>query len=399
MAIGSGSFTRSGRLGKRPPPLSRNGWGGEEGRHYQISRAMLRLTELRLPLDHPEDALRQAVLRRLGMDAADLLHVSIARRGYDARKPAAISLVYTLDAQVRDEAAVLRRFADDPRISPTPDTRYRFVARAPEPGPPRPVVIGAGPCGLLAALVLAQMGFRPLVLERGKPVRQRTVDTWGLWRRGVLQPESQRPVRRGRRRHLLRRQALQPDPGPAASRPQGAGGVRQRRRAGGDPLGVQAPHRHLPPGDGGGSDARRDRKLGGEYRFNTRVADLEIAESPDGSRHLRGLVLAGGETIEADHAVLAPGHSARDTLRHPAPPRRRHGGQAVLDRRPHRASAARDRPRPLRPERRQQAPRRRRLPARPPLRERPRRLQLLHVPRRHEWWPPPASPAASSPTA
>ena len=273
---------------------------------------MLRLTELRLPLDHPEDALRQAVLRRLGMDAADLLHVSIARRGYDARKPAAISLVYTLDAQVRDEAAVLRRFADDPRISPTPDTRYRFVARALEPGAPRPVVIGAGPCGLLAALVLAQMGFRPLVLERGQPVRQRTVDTWGLWRRGVLQPESNVQFGEGGAGTFsdgkLYSQIRDP-------RHLGRKVLEEFVRAGApeEILWVSKPHigtfRLVTVVEAMRAEIER---MGGEYRFNTRVADLEIAESPDGSRHLRGLVLPGGETIEASHAVLAPGHSARD---------------------------------------------------------------------------------------
>jgi uncharacterized FAD-dependent dehydrogenase len=151
---------------------------------------MLRLTELRLPLDHAEDALRRAALARLGARETDLLRMTVARRGYDARKPAAISLVYTLDVELRDEAAVLRRCAGDPRVGPgarhpLPPRRPLARARA-----AAPVVVGAGPCGLMAALVLAQMGFRPLVLERGQPVRQRTKDTWGLWRRGVLEPES-----------------------------------------------------------------------------------------------------------------------------------------------------------------------------------------------------------------
>ena len=150
---------------------------------------MIRLTELRLPLNHPEDALRAAVLARLGIADVALKAMHVFRRGYDARKPQAIMLVYTLDVDVSDEAALLARHIGDQRIGPAPDTVYRFVARAPD-GMRRPVVVGTGPCGFMAALLLAQMGFRPLILERGKVVRERTKDTWGLWRRGVLNPES-----------------------------------------------------------------------------------------------------------------------------------------------------------------------------------------------------------------
>ena len=271
---------------------------------------MLRLTELRLPLDHPEDALEQAVLRRLGVGAADLLGVTVARRGYDARKPAAISLVYTLDVELRDEAAVLSRCAGDPRIGPAPDTRYRLVARSPEPGPPRPVVVGAGPCGLMAALALAQMGFRPLVLERGQPVRQRTKDTWGLWRRGVLEPESNVQFGEGGAGTFsdgkLYSQIRDP-------RHLGRKVLEEFVRAGApeEILWVSKPHigtfRLVTVVEGMRAEIER---LGGEYRFGTRVVDLEI----DDDRRLRGLVLESGETVEATHAVLAPGHSARDLL-------------------------------------------------------------------------------------
>ena len=129
---------------------------------------MLRINELKLPLDHPPDALRDAVLTRLGICPSNLLSVTIARRGYDARRRSAIHLVYTVDVVLRDEAAI-----DDPRVRRTPDTRYRFPMLAAAPAV-RPVVIGTGPCGLMAALTLAEMGFRPLILERGKLVRERT---------------------------------------------------------------------------------------------------------------------------------------------------------------------------------------------------------------------------------
>ena len=158
---------------------------------------MLRITELRLPLGHAEPALRTGVLRRLGLLDADVAQIDVFKRSHDARKKSAIQLIYTLDITLAagvDQAALLARHAADPQIRPSPDTRYHFIGRAgagfPSAVQPRPVVVGFGPCGLFAALVLAQMGLQPIVLERGKPVRERTRDTWALWRQGVLTPES-----------------------------------------------------------------------------------------------------------------------------------------------------------------------------------------------------------------
>src|SRR5678815_1836466 len=150
---------------------------------------MLRLTELKLPLDHAEGAVEAALLKRLGISAQDLIGFTMFRRGVDARKKSAIALIYTLDIDVKNEKVLLKRLKDDRNVSLAPDTTYRSVTHAP-PSSPRPVVIGTGPCGLLAALVLAQMGFRPIIFERGKVVRERTKDTWGLWRKSVLDPES-----------------------------------------------------------------------------------------------------------------------------------------------------------------------------------------------------------------
>ena len=133
---------------------------------------MLRLTEIKLPLDHAEDAIRSSILVRLGIDPADLVRYTIFRRGVDARKRSAIRLIFTLDAEVVNEAAVLGRLQHDPHVSQTPDTNYRPLATAPQQPARRPVVIGTGPCGLFAGLLLAQMGFRPLILERGKAVRE-----------------------------------------------------------------------------------------------------------------------------------------------------------------------------------------------------------------------------------
>ena len=151
---------------------------------------MLRLTEVKLPLDHPESAIQAEILQRLGIEAHELIGYTITRRGYDARKPRAIVFVYTLEIQLKNEAAVLERLRGDHRVSPAPDTSYHFVAQAPGGLASRPVVIGTGPAGLFAGLILAQMGFRPIILERGKAVRERTKDTFGLWRKGELNPES-----------------------------------------------------------------------------------------------------------------------------------------------------------------------------------------------------------------
>jgi uncharacterized FAD-dependent dehydrogenase len=275
---------------------------------------MLRVTELKLPLDHDEADLRAALLARLGVPEAALRGFTVFRRGYDARRKSAIHLVYTIDAELADEAAVLARLAGRGGVGPTPDMRYRFVARAPESLATRPVVIGAGPCGLLAALTLAQMGFRPIVLERGKLVRERTKDTWALWRRGVLTPESN----------------VQFGEGGAGTFSDGKlySGISDPRHYGrrvleefvkvGAPeeiLTVSKPHigtfRLVSMVEGLRETIEA---LGGEYRFGSRVADFDIDIRPDGSRRLRGVMLADGGHIATDHVVLAIGHSSRDTF-------------------------------------------------------------------------------------
>ncbi|MBV9510757.1 MAG: hypothetical protein JO303_10795, partial [Caulobacteraceae bacterium] len=154
---------------------------------------MLRISELKLPLDHPPEALPAAIATRLGLGVGELGRWTVWKRAHDARKKSAILKVYIVDVEVKDEAAVLVRVTGDAHIRPTPDTGYRppvAVASPPRGQRLRPVVIGAGPCGLFAGLILAEMGFRPIILDRGKVVRERTKDTWGLWRRGVLNPES-----------------------------------------------------------------------------------------------------------------------------------------------------------------------------------------------------------------
>ena len=270
---------------------------------------MLRITEVRLPLDHPEGALPAAILKRLGIAAQDLIGWSVFRRAVDARKPA-IALTYTLDVEARNQSTLLERLKGDRHVARAPDMTYRFVARAPATLPSRPVVIGTGPCGYFAGLLLAQMGFRPLILDRGRIVRERTRDTWGLWRGSVLDPESNVQFGEGGAGTFsdgkLYSQVRDP-------RHLGRKVLEEFVKAGAPPeiLHVAKPHigtfRLVTMVE---SLRETIHGMGGEIRFGCKVEDIEI----DGGQ-VRGVVLAGGERIAADHVVLAVGHSARDTFR------------------------------------------------------------------------------------
>ncbi len=275
---------------------------------------MLRITELRLPLDHPEDALRTAVTTRLGISSDDLLSFSVFRRAWDARKKSAIKLVYTIDADVRGEKSVRARLKDDHHVNPSPDTSYKFVARASDKLEKRPVVIGTGPCGFMCALVLAQMGFRPIILERGRSVRQRTQDTWGLWRRGVLDPTSNAQFGEGGAGTFSDGKLHS---GISDPRHHGRKVLTEFVKAGApeEILYVAKPHigtfRLVTVVENVRAEIEA---LGGEYRFGTKVVDLDLADDGKGNRQVRGVMLEDGSTIETDHVVFAVGHSARDTF-------------------------------------------------------------------------------------
>ena len=274
---------------------------------------MLRLNEVKLPLDHSEEELHAAVADRLSIDVEELLHCEVFRQAIDARKRSAIQLTYTLDVEVKDEPAVLNgneKLKQSGRVTISPDTSYHFVTHAPQEIKQRPVVIGTGPCGFFAGLLLAQMGFKPIILERGKIVQQRTKDTMGFWRKSVFKPESNVQFGEGGagtfsdgklysqikdKRYLARKVLME---FVKAGAPE-------------EILYVAKPHigtfRLV-------SIVRRMRatieSLGGEFRFENKVSDL-ITEN----KRIKGITLANGESIASEHVVLAVGHSARDTFR------------------------------------------------------------------------------------
>jgi len=276
---------------------------------------MLRLTEIKLPLDHPEEALRAAICQRLGIAEDELVSHAVFRRSFDARKKTAIMLIYAVDVEIRHETEALARMRGERNVMPTPDTTYRFVTQAPTGWSARPLVIGTGPCGLFAGLLLAQMGFRPIILERGKIVRERTKDTWGLWRQGKLDPDSNVQFGEGGAGTFSDGKLYSQIKDPQHH---GRKVLEEFVKAGApaEILYVNKPHigtfRLV-------SMVEKMRAsifaLGGEVRFGSKVEEIEIARDAAGNGQVRGVRLAGGERIAADHVVLAVGHSARDTFR------------------------------------------------------------------------------------
>ena len=272
---------------------------------------MIRLTELALPLDHPPEALRQAIVTRLKIADDELTDFTVFKRSYDARKKnSEITFVYIVDLSVKNEAAVLQRFATDHHVRPAPDTRYYSVAQAPAALDERPLIIGFGPCGLFAALSLAQMGFKPIVLERGKEVRARTKDTWALWRNKVLTPESNVQFGEGGAGLFSDGKLYSQIKDPKFY---GRKVMAEFVRAGApeEILYVSKPHIGTFRLTGVVSAMREEIKaLGGEVRFETKVTDFIIEDN-----RIAGVVLANGETLHSRYVVLALGHSSRDTFR------------------------------------------------------------------------------------
>ncbi|MEH6634503.1 MAG: NAD(P)/FAD-dependent oxidoreductase [Halioglobus sp.] len=285
---------------------------------------MLRINEIKLPLDHQENDLASAIAARLQLEITDLLHFSVYKRSYDARKKSNILLIYQIDVSIdaEREKELLASLPEGSSIRPSPDTNYRFVAQAdasfPTAKQQRPVIIGFGPCGILAALLLAQMGLRPIVLERGQEVRQRTKDTWGLWRKRKLQTESN----------------VQFGEGGAGTFSDGKlySQVKDKQHLGrkvltefvtaGAPeeiLSVSKPHIGTFKLVKMVENIRAEIiRLGGEIRFNQKVECIQrdpvTVTGHEDQGQVTGVTLSTGETLPTRHIVLAVGHSARDTF-------------------------------------------------------------------------------------
>ena len=275
---------------------------------------MIRITEIKLPLEHKPSDIIAAVIKKLGINATDLVEYTIFKRGIDARKANAILLAYTLDVTVKGETKVLAKLTKDPHVKLAPDTSYKFVAQAPENLETRPVVVGLGPSGLFAALVLAQSGFKPLVLERGKAVRDRTKDTFNFWRKSELNTESNVQFGEGGAGTFsdgkLYSQIKDPNH-------YGRKVLNEFVSAGAPEEILYVSHPHIGTFRLVGMVEKMRETiiaLGGEIRFESRVDDIEIAPDANGQSQVQALILASGERIAANHVVLAVGHSARDTF-------------------------------------------------------------------------------------
>ena len=285
---------------------------------------MLRLTEIKLPLDHTEAALKEAILRRLGIAEADLLEFTVIKRSHDARKRSAIIFIYSVDFEISGgepaEQALLDKLKDEKHLSVAPDVSYHTVAAAPADfavtgKAARPVVIGTGPCGLFAGLMLAKMGYNPIIVERGKSVRERTKDTWGMWRGAKLNPESNTQFGEGGAGTFSDGKLYSQIKDP---KHYGKHVIRELVKAGApeEILYVAKPHigtfklvaivEHM---------REQIEALGGEIRFETKVHDIDIDKrSGEQTGKVRGVILADGSYIASEHVVLAVGHSARDTF-------------------------------------------------------------------------------------
>jgi uncharacterized FAD-dependent dehydrogenase len=277
---------------------------------------MIRITELRLPIDHPPEALEAALLARLKITKTQLLGFDIFKRSYDARKNTKLTLIYTLDVRLDPalKQKILDQFAGDIHVKPSPDTSYHYVAQAPtipvgHRGTLRPVIVGFGPCGIFAALLLAQMGFRPIVLERGKPVRERTLDTWGLWRKKILNPESNVQFGEGGAGTFSDGKLYSQIKDPKFY---GRKVIQEFIKAGApeEILYVAKPHIGTFRLVGIVEKMREEIiALGGEIRFSQKVVNVTLHDQA-----IQAIHLENGDTIEASHVIMALGHSARDTF-------------------------------------------------------------------------------------
>jgi uncharacterized protein len=276
---------------------------------------MIRITEIKLPIEqadtlkHQDDEIKAAILKRLAIAESDLIHFTIFKRGVDARKSHAILYVYSLDVEVKNEANLLAKFKRDQHVNLAPDTSYHFVTQCDNSSKKRPVIVGFGPAGIFAALILAQTGFKPIVLERGKEVRKRTQDTWGLWRKSILNPESNVQFGEGGAGTFSDGKLYSQIKDP---KHYGRKVIQEFIKAGAPEEIQYVSHPHIGTFKLVGMVEKMRQtiiELGGEIRFESRVDDIHIDNG-----EVQGVTLQTGEHLETHHLVLAVGHSARDTF-------------------------------------------------------------------------------------
>ena len=305
---------------------------------------VIRLSELKLPLialpvearrasdapaetdedrklaPHPLDALRQLAAHALGIDEAGVSDLTVFKRSFDARKQNLL-VVYIVDVTISDDAlekSLLVKHLKNSHIQATPNITWLPPVHAPadwgKAKQDRPVVVGFGPCGIFAALVLAQMGLKPIVIERGTPVRQRTKDTWGLWRKHVLNPRSNVQFGEGGAGTFSDGKLYSQIKDP---RHLGRKVMQEFVRFGAPEDILFAAHPHI------GTfklvkvvEGLREEiiRLGGEVRFEQRVVDIEYEANSIAALRIQDYATNQTYTLPAHHVVLALGHSARDTF-------------------------------------------------------------------------------------
>ncbi len=285
---------------------------------------MLSISQLRLSLDHSSEDLVSAIHKVLRISPERLISYKVLRRSIDARSKNRIKFVYSVDVSVTGEKSLLKRFARNKNIRKSSSAEYRNLLKAQTDFPlvdeHRPVVVGAGPCGYFAALLLAQMGFKPLLIERGHSVKRRTLQTFGFWRgRHRFDPNSNVQFGEGGAGTFsdgkLYSQVSDPDN-------YGRKVLEELVASGANSEILTHHHPHI----GTFKLAtvvrglrKRIEDLGGEIRFEALMDEVVLESSCEESEtskpfQLVGIKLADGSFIRTSHLIVALGHSARDSF-------------------------------------------------------------------------------------
>lgn len=269
---------------------------------------MIKINQLKLPVGHSQKDLEDKIRKTLRIPSKETFHYEVMRRSLDARKKPSLFYVYCIYVTIRQENSIVKKL-HQPSVSLVTETGYRFSEMGHERLNRRPVIVGAGPCGLFAAWQLTLAGYAPLILERGKQVEDRSADVERFWKTGILQPDSNVQFGEGGAGTFSdgKLNTVVKDP---SGRNRYVLETFVKFGAPSDILYDAKPHI--------GTDIlakviknMRDYliKHGAEFRFQTCLKDIQIKENA-----LHALVTEDDTVIPADVAILALGHSARDTF-------------------------------------------------------------------------------------